>query len=319
VRAWTFDSFGAPAEVLTLGSAPDPVAGPGQVLVRVAASAVNFADDLFIRGQYQVKPPLPAIAGMEVCGTIVGGDRDGERVAGIPSGMSGAFAEYAVLDLVDAMPVPESFTDAEGAAFTVAYNTAWFSLHRRGGLRARETVLVHAAAGGVGSASIQLAKAHGATVLGIAGSAEKAEIARGLGADHAFVRGDGDLVQQIKALGEVDLVVDPVGGTAHELSERVVGFEGRIAIVGFASGDFPVVRPERALVKNYSVVGVHWGLYRSRRPDVVTSEYAALCEVVREHGIRPLVSSVVPFEDAAAAVTSVASGSSVGRIVVLAP
>ncbi|TFC78952.1 NADPH:quinone oxidoreductase family protein [Cryobacterium sp. TMS1-20-1] len=322
--AWTFREFGDPSAVLELASVPVPHPRPGQVLVRVDAAAVNFADGLLVRGDYQIRPPLPAIAGVELAGRVVVADPAGggpERrtlVAGMASGMTGAFAGFAVLDRADAQTVPASFDAVSAASFTVSYQTAWFTLHRRCGLQAGETVLVHAAAGGVGSASVQLAKAHGATVIGLVGSAAKRAAALDLGCDQVLIRGEDDPVAVVKELTAgrgVDVVVDPVGGSSHTISERVVGFEGRIAIVGFASGTFPVVRAERALVKNYSIIGVHFGLYRTKRPDLVERGYRELCDTVERFGIEPLVSAVRPFRDAPAALADVASGTSLGRVV----
>ena len=326
--AWTFREFGEPSAVLELAEVPVPRPGPGQVLVRVEAAAVNFADGLLVKGDYQVRPPLPAIAGLELAGRVVvadpagGGPEQGTLVAGMAAGMTGAFAGFAVLDRADAQTVPASFDAVQAASFTVSYQTAWFTLHRRCGLQPGETVLVHAASGGVGLASVQLAKAHNATVIGIVGSAAKRAAAIDLGCDHVLVRGEDDPVAVIKELTGgrgVDVVVDPVGGTAHEVSERVVGFEGRIAIVGFASGAYPVVRAERALVKNYSIVGVHFGLYRTKRPDLVERGYRELCDTVERFGIEPLVSAVRPFHDAPAALADVASGKSIGRVVLEMP
>lgn len=322
--AWTFREFGDPSAVLELASVPVPHPRPGQVLVRVDAAAVNFADGLLVRGDYQIRPPLPAIAGVELAGRVVvadpagGGPERGTLVAGMASGMTGAFAGFAVLDRADAQTVPASFDAVSAASFTVSYQTAWFTLHRRCGLQAGETVLVHAAAGGVGSASVQLAKAHGATVIGLVGSAAKRAAALDLGCDQVLIRGEDDPVAVVKELTAgrgVDVVVDPVGGSSHTISERVVGFEGRIAIVGFASGTFPVVRAERALVKNYSIIGVHFGLYRTKRPDLVERGYRELCDTVERFGIEPLVSAVRPFRDAPAALADVASGTSLGRVV----
>ncbi|WP_205684025.1 NADPH:quinone oxidoreductase family protein [Cryobacterium aureum] len=326
--AWTFREFGEPSAVLELAEVPVPRPRPGQVLVRVAAAAVNFSDGLLVKGNYQVRPPLPAIAGLELAGCVAvadpggGGPVQGALVAGMVTGMAGAFAGFAVLDRSDAQTVPASFDAIQAASFTVSYQTAWFTLHRRCGLQPGETVLVHAASGGVGSASVQLAKAHGATVIGLVGSAAKRAAALGLGCDHVLVRGEHDLVAVIKELTAgrgVDVIVDPVGGTAHEISERVIGFEGRIAIVGFASGVFPVVRAERALVKNYSIIGVHFGLYRTKRPDLVERGYRELCDTVERFGIEPLVSDVRPFRDAPAALAEVAAGTSIGRIVLEMP
>lgn len=324
--AWTFNRFGEPNEVLVRSRVPVPVADPKtQVLVRVSAATVNFADAVIIRGQYQFRPELPAVPGIELCGRIVrnaGGAsplRVGDRVAGMSFGLVGAFAEYAVMDLSDALTVPDSFDDIEASAFSVAYQTAWFALHVRAQLRPGETILVHSAAGGVGSAAVQLAKAHGARVIGVVGSGSKVATAKALGCDHVLLRTDADFVGHIRGLtgrAGVDVVVDSVGGDAHRISARSVAFEGRIVLVGFASGEPSQLSAEHALVKNYTVMGLHWGLYRTHRHDLVASSYEQLCRTVTRHGIRPLVSRVVDFADAPAAFSAVAEGSSTGRVVV---
>lgn len=326
MEAWMFAEHGEPRRVLVLRQVPVPVPGPGQALVQVEAAAVNFADSLLVGGTYQTRPALPAVAGMELAGrvTAVGSGASialGARVAGLGHQLCGAFAEYALMDEVDARLPPDDYSAIEAAGFTVAYQTAWFALHVRGGLRAGESVLVHAAAGGVGLAAIHLAAAAGARVIGIVGRPEKVEAARDAGCHDVFVRGQADLVERIKdaALGGVDLVVDPVGGASHQVSERVVRFEARIVLLGFASGELPVMRPDLLMVKNYSVVGLHWGLYRERRPDLLAREYLRLCETVAAAGVRPLVSEVADFADVVGSLAKVASGQSVGRVVMRSP
>jgi len=321
--AWCFAEHGDPAQVLALRRTAVPVPGPGQLLVAVEAAAVNFADALIVRGDYQSSPPLPAVAGMELAGRVVatgdGVERAlGARAAGLGAGMTGGFGEYAVMAAADAFEPPAAYSAPEAACFTVAYQTAWFAIHVRGRLAAGETVLVHAAAGGVGLAAVQLAAATGARVFGVVGSEAKAPAALAAGCEAVFLRDDPDLVGRLKEAsgGGIDVVVDPVGGRSHTVSERVVRFDGRIVLLGFASGDLPEVRPDLAMVKNYSVVGLHWGLYREKAPGVVVREYARLLEVVTTAGIRPLVSDVLDFQEVPAALARVAGGGSVGRVAV---
>lgn len=323
MRAWVFERTGNPGEVLVLRDLPVPQAGPGQVLVRVRAASVNFSDALIVRGTYQLRPPLPAVVGMEVAGEVLGGDPAnglpaGTRVAGLTTGLVGAFAEYAVLDRASVFVPPPGYSHTEAACFPVAFQTAWFAVHVRGRVGAGDVVLVHAAAGGVGLAAVQLAHAAGARVIGIVGDEAKRDVAMAAGCAEVLLRGGDDLVGRVKEVagGAVQVVVDPVGGAAHAVSERVIGFDGRIVIVGFASGQVPPVRADLAMVKNYSVVGLHWGLYRDRAPDVVAQEYQRLVAVVGEAGIRPVVSSVVAFERAPEAVTAVESGRTAGRVAV---
>ncbi|MFJ7243468.1 NADPH:quinone oxidoreductase family protein [Kitasatospora sp. NPDC098652] len=325
MRAWQVTELGEPAAVLRLAEdAARPVPGPGQLLVRVRAAAVNFPDALMVRGQYQVRPPLPFTPGVELCGEVAEGARRGERLIGNPVLPHGAFAEYALLDAAAAFPAPEALDDAEAAALHIGYQTAWFALHRRARLRAGETLLVHAAAGGVGSAAVQLGRAAGARVVAVVGGPAKAEAARALGADLVVDRtADGPAGDFVAAVKEftggrgADVVFDPVGGEAYTGSTKCVAFEGRIVVVGFAAGQIPAPALNHALVKNYSILGLHWGLYNTHDPRAVRAAHDALTELAEQGVVRPLVSAQVPLAEAAAAVQLVADGRSTGRIAVL--
>lgn len=325
MQAWQVVAHGSPAEALELREAAVPTPGPGQVLVRVHATALNFPDVLMAAGQYQVRPELPFTPGIETCGTVVAsGDSAGEplvgrRVVGMPALPHGSLAEYALAPVHTMFGAPDALDDAEAASFYVAYQTGWFGLHRRAGLRQGETLLVHAAAGGVGSAAVQLGKAAGARVVGIVGSPEKADVARALGADVVVDRTVGDLVTSLKdALGTrgADVVYDPVGGEAFEASTRVVAFEGRIVVVGFASGQVPQAATNHALLKNYGVLGLHWGLYQERAPELVRQAHDELCALAEQGVVRPLVSQRVPMADAARGLAELAAGRTTGRVVV---
>ncbi|MBO3083652.1 NADPH:quinone oxidoreductase family protein [Cellulomonas fengjieae] len=322
MRAWQVVRHGEPAEVLELVDVADPSPGPGQVLVRVRAVAVNFPDALLARGEYQVRPALPFSPGIELCGEVVGvGDgvaraAVGDRVVG---SRIGVLSELAVLDEREVFPAPAGLDDAEAAALTIGYQTAWFGLHRRAALQPGETLLVHAAAGGVGTAAVQLGAAAGARVIGVVGSAAKAEVARAAGADVVVDRSVQDLVEVVKAEtagAGADVVFDPVGGDAFERSTRCIAFEGRIVVVGFAGGVIQDVRAGHALVKNYGVLGLHWALYAQRRPDLVDAAHAELTRLIEAGTIRPVVADVVAFEDAPAAVQRLADGATTGRLVV---
>ncbi|MBV2352782.1 NADPH:quinone oxidoreductase family protein [Streptomyces sp. J2-1] len=316
MQAWQVHENGEPSEVMRLAEVEPPTPGEGQVLLRVRAANVNFPDALLCRGQYQIRPPLPFTPGVEICAET----EDGRRVIGSPALPYGGFAEYAVADARALLPAPDSLDDAEAAALHIGYQTGWFGLHRRARLEAGETLLVHAAAGGVGSAAVQLGKAAGATVIGVVGGAEKAAVARALGCDVVVDRRAEDVVARVKeATGGrgADVIYDPVGGDAYAQSAKLVAFEGRIVVVGFTSGTIPSPALNHALVKNYSILGLHWGLYRTKNPELVPHCHERLTELAARGAIRPLVSERVPLGGAADAVRRVADGRTTGRIAVL--
>ncbi|MFC9097801.1 NADPH:quinone oxidoreductase family protein [Streptomyces sp. NPDC057072] len=316
MQAWQVHENGEPSEVMRLQEVDRPRPGDGQILLTVRAANINFPDALLCRGQYQVRPPLPFTPGVEICGET----EDGRRVIANPVLPFGGFAEYAVADAAAVLPAPDALDDAEAAALHIGYQTGWFGLHRRAGLEAGETLLVHAAAGGVGSAAVQLGKAVGATVIGVVGGAGKAAVARELGCDVVIDRHAQDVVAAVKeATGGrgVDVVYDPVGGDAYTQSTKVVAFEGRIVVVGFAGGSIPSPALNHALVKNYSILGLHWGLYNTKNPKLVQHCHEQLTALAARGAIKPLVSERVPLSGAAAAVQRVADGVTTGRVAVV--
>ncbi|MGW4909047.1 NADPH:quinone oxidoreductase family protein [Streptomyces sp. NPDC004270] len=316
MQAWQVHENGEPSEVMRLEEVERPTPGDGQVLLKVRAANINFPDVLMCRGHYQVRPPLPFTPGVEICGET----EDGRRVIANPVLPHGGFAEYAVADAAALLPAPDALDDAETAALHIGYQTGWFGLHRRAALQAGETLLVHAAAGGVGSAAVQLGKAAGATVIGVVGGADKAAVARELGCDVVIDRRAEDVVGAVKeATGGrgADVVYDPVGGEAYTQSTKVVAFEGRIVVVGFASGTIPSPALNHALVKNYSILGLHWGLYATKNPKLILDCHQQLTELAAKGAIKPLVSERVPLSEAAAAVQRVGDGVTTGRVTVV--
>ncbi|WP_027342739.1 NADPH:quinone oxidoreductase family protein [Hamadaea tsunoensis] len=335
MKAWQVVRLGEPADAMEAAELPVPEPGPGEVLVRVRSAALNFPDVLMCRGHYQVRPPLPFTPGVELCGEVVGaGERlreppevqsaegfaEGDRIIGTPKLPHGALAEYAIVTAADAFPAPEKLADAEASALLIAYQTGFVALHRRAHLQAGETLLVHAAAGGVGSAAVQLGKAAGARVIAVVGGARKAQVAAELGADVVIDRREQDFVAAVKeATGGrgADVVFDPVGGDAYAGSAKCVAFEGRILVVGFAGGTVPAPPLNHALVKNYSIVGVHWGLYRQLDPAVVADAHVRLAELAAAGVIAPLIGGRIGLDDAVSGLTELAAGETVGRVVVL--
>ncbi|MFJ9349246.1 NADPH:quinone oxidoreductase family protein [Streptomyces sp. NPDC101237] len=316
MQAWQVHENGEPSEVMRLQETERPTPGDGQVLLKVRAANINFPDVLMCRGQYQVRPPLPFTPGVEICGET----QDGRRVIANPALPYGGLAEYAVADAAALLPAPDALDDAEAAALHIGYQTGWFGLHRRAGLQAGETLLVHAAAGGVGSAAVQLGKAAGATVIGVVGGAGKAAVARELGCDVVVDRHAEDVVGAVKeATGGrgADVIYDPVGGEAYTQSAKTVAFEGRIVVVGFASGTIPSPALNHALVKNYSILGLHWGLYAAKNPKLILDCHQRLTELAASGVVKPLVSERVPLAGAADAVQRVGDGVTTGRVTVV--
>ena len=325
IRAWQVRQLGDPAEVLTLVDGPSPAPGAGQVRVAVRASAVNFADTLMCRGEYQVRPDLPFVPGHEVCGDVLEVGEGvthvavGDRVLGGTSIPAGGFATECLMDAATTFPAPDGLDDAASAALMISYQTGWFALHRRARLREGEHLLVHAASGGVGSAAVQLGRAAGAHVIGVVGGPEKVAIARETGCDVVVDRRAEDVVATVKeATGGhgADVVYDPVGGPSYTASTKCIAFEGRIVVVGFASGRVPEPRLNHAMVKNYSILGLHWGLYQRRDPQSVQDCHADLVRLADSGRIAPLVAETFPFAETPGALTRIAGGSSTGRIVV---
>ncbi|BDV29871.1 NADPH:quinone oxidoreductase family protein [Microbacterium terricola] len=323
MRAWRVTRLGEPADALSLDDVPLPAPAAGEVLVAVRAVAANFPDVLLCRGEYQVKPELPFTPGIELVGEVVAlGEGVADRAIGdrVVGSKIGVLSEYAVLPASDVWTAPESLGDAEAAGLTVAYQTAWFGLHRRAALQEGEWLLVHAAAGGVGLAAVHLGVAAGARVIGVVGSAAKAEVARAAGCEVVLVRGADDLVGGVKAATGghgADVVFDPVGGAAFDASTKCIAFEGRIVVVGFAGGTIQQLPAGHVLVKNYSVLGLHWGMYPGIRPDLIDVARGELARLADAGALQPVVDHVVPFERAPEALTALAGGATVGRVVIV--
>jgi NADPH:quinone reductase len=300
---------------MSLDEVDQPTPGDGQVLVQVRAAGLNFPDVLMAMGRYQERPPLPFTPGVEVCGEIVG---TGQRVLGSPAGGPGGFAEYALMDAAAAFPVPDGMSDEQAASLYLTYQTGHVGLHRRAGLQAGEWLLVHAGAGGVGSAAIQLGKAAGAHVIATAGGERKTEVCRQLGADHVIDYTAEDFVPLVKEITGgrgADVVYDPVGGEVFDKSRKCIAFEGRLVVVGFTSGTIPQAPVNHALVKNYSIVGLHWGLYRTYDPALFGRVHEELCRLFAEGAIAPLIGDTLPLAELPRAMAAIADRSTVGKVV----
>ena len=322
MRSWQVEKLGEPSEVMQLVDVAEPTAGPGQVVIDVGAVAVSFPELLTIRGGYQFQPALPFTPGNEVAGVVSAvGDgvtnvAMGDRVAFLGSG---GLAEKTVAAATACFRLPDSVSLAKGCCLLLNYGTTVFALDNRAHLQPGETLLVTAAAGGVGSAAVQVGKAMGATVIGLAGGPEKVETVRELGADMAFDYNEVDIVEAVRSATDgrgVDVVYEAVGGDVFQQVRRTVAWEGRLLIVGFTSGTIPDAPMNHALLKNYSIVGVHWGAWLARDPNNLPANWARIIELTETGHIDPLISSVRPFADAAQALSDIGDRKTVGKVVI---
>jgi len=325
VKAWVVRELGGP-EVLRFEDVEPGEPADGLVRIAVRAAAINFPDALMVAGTYQTKPALPFVPGVEVSGEVVAappssGFQAGDRVTALldSGGLTrGGYSQIADAAPTAVSPMPAGMSFEDAAAFTLTYQTGWFGLHRRANLQPGETLLVHAGAGGVGTAAIQLGKAGGAIVIATAGTDEKLEVCRRMGADHAINYKTQDFAEEVKKLTGgrgADVVFDPVGGDVYDRSTKCIAFEGRIVIVGFTSGRIAQAATNHVLVKNYSVVGLHWGLYNTRAPELIAPAARALFDLYEAGKIKPFISARMPLADAPAALASVAGGKSTGKVV----
>jgi NADPH:quinone reductase len=300
-------------------------AADGLVRVKVEAAALNFFDALLIGGTYQVKPEFPFTPGGEVAGTVVSAPPDsglveGQRVmaqAMMDKIGRGGYAEY--VDTIPQLthPIPDSMSFEDAAAFYIVSQTGWFGLHRRAQLQPGEVLLVHGGAGGTGTAAIQLGKAAGATVIATAGSDDKVQLCLEVGADHAINYKSQDFADEVNRITDrrgADVIWDPVGGDVYDRSTKCIAFEGRIIIVGFTSGRIPEAKANHVLVKNYAVVGLHWGAYELRNPALVAEATRTLFEMYGEGQIKPVISATYPLSEAPRALKAVASGGTTGKV-----
>ena len=320
MRAWLVDTI-TPEGAMRLSEVADPVAGPGQYVIAVEAAGLNFLDSLMLRGMYQTKPKLPFTPGVEAVGRIVAAGAGAELPVGtrvVASGQ-GAYAERMLVDAAAAHPIAEDIPAGEAVSlFGVVYGTAWHALHDRAALQRGETVLVHAGAGGVGSATVQLAAAHGCRVLATAGGPAKTALARELGAELAIDYTAEDWVDIVRRHTNgrgADVIFDPVGGEVGEKSLRCLAWHGRYLVIGFAAGPIPSLAANRLLLKEASAVGVFWGGAVGADPALAPRTHAALLRLYRDGKAKPLVRGAFKLADAERALASLAGRDSVGKVV----
>lgn len=322
MRAMICEDFGG-IDALKLAERPEPVPGPGEVAIEVAASGVNFADTLLVTGEYQEKPQTPFSPGLEVAGTVrtvgegVTRVAPGERVLAVTR--HGGFAEVAIAQEAATFVIPQTLNFTTAAGFPVTYGTAHGALVWRAGLKRGETLVVHGAAGGVGLATVEVGKAMGATVIATAGGPEKVALAKAHGADHGIDYRSEDLRARIKELTGgrgADVVFDPVGGSAFDASLRSTAWGGRIVVIGFASGEVPKAPANLLLVKNLSVMGFYWGSYIQHAPELFREQFVDLFRWYEAGSLHPLISQTYALEDAAEALRALKTRKTTGKIVV---
>jgi len=319
LRCHTLGDLGS----LSVDEVARPEMGPGQVRIGVKAAGVNFPDILMCEGKYQVKPPMPFIPGLEVAGVVqevgagVSHVKPGDRVLAFAR-VAGGFAEQIVLPGGIVTPIPDRMDFETAAAFTIAYGTAMFALDYRGHLKAGETLVVLGATGGVGLAAIECGKLLGARVIACAGGAEKLALAKEYGADEVVDYRAENLRDRLRELTDgkgVDVVFDPVGGSYFDQCVRAIGWEGRMLVVGFASGEIPKPAANLILVKNFSVIGVVFGEHSHRYPDQSRALLTRLLAAWEEGRLKPRIWKNMPLERATEAFAEITSRRVQGKMV----
>ncbi len=311
-------------DALTWQERPTPQPQAGQVLVEIHAASLNFPDLLIVQNKYQIKPPLPFVPGAEYAGVVqaVGPDvshlKVGQRVACLSG--TGGFGTHTLAPAALCLPLPDGFPFVDAAAFIMTYATSHHALLDRGQLQAGETVLVMGAAGGVGTAAIQIAKAGGARVIAAASTDEKCALCMQLGADATINYTRQDLRETIKALtgGKgPDVIYDPVGGDLAEPAFRAIAWRGRYLVVGFAAGPIPTLPLNLPLLKGASLVGVFWGEFAKREPQANTAMMKALAQWYAQGKIKPVIDRTLPMSELKAAYALMGSRSVMGKLVLV--
>ena len=322
MKAVLCKAFG-PADTLVVDDVSSPEIKKNEVLLDVHAAGINFPDTLIIEGKYQFKPPFPFSPGGEAAGVI---SAVGEKVSHLKVGDRvmaltgwGSCAEQIAVPAYNILPMPDAMDFTTAAAFSMTYGTAIHALKQRGALQAGETLLVLGASGGVGLAAIEIGKAMGARVIAAASSAEKLEVARQAGADELINYQDEDVRERLKTLTKgqgVDVVIDPVGGDLFETVFRSIAWNGRMLVIGFASGTIPSLPANLPLLKGAAVIGVFWGSFAQRQPQDNVANFEQLFAWYAEGKLKPLVSQTFALEDTAQAINTLAARKAVGKLVI---
>jgi len=321
MKAWQVHEFGPYREVLRYEEADEPAAPEKGAVIAVDAAGLNFPDMLLLAGKYQVKPALPFGPGLEGVGRVASVGPASERKVGervIFNAPWGACADKLAVTDDRIFSCPESLSSEHAAALMITYQTAYFGLVHRAHLRDGETLLVHGGAGGVGTAAIQVGKALGARVIATAGTADKLAICRNAGADLVINYREEDFVAIVKREtgGGADVIFDPVGGDVFDKSSKCIAFSGRLLVIGFASGRIPEIAANRILLKNMAVVGLHWGDYFFRQPELIGETHEALLAMIEKKQIEPIVCRTYPMSELIDGLAMIESRDSYGKVVV---
>ena len=311
-------------DALTWKELPTPQPGAGEVLIEIQAASLNFPDLLIVQNKYQMKPPLPFVPGSEYAGVV---RAVGEGVKGLQIGQTvaclsgtGGFGTHTLAPAKLCMPLPDGFPAVDAAAFIMTYATSHHALIDRGQLKAGETVLILGAAGGVGTAAIQIAKAQGARVIAAASTTEKCDLCKAQGADATINYGTENLREAIKTLTDgkgPDVVYDPVGGDLAEPAFRSIAWRGRYLVIGFAGGPIPALPLNLPLLKGASIVGVFWGDFARREPQANASMMNELARWYAEGRIKPVIDRTMPMNELKAAYARMGSRAVMGKLVMV--
>jgi NADPH:quinone reductase len=321
MRALVCHSYGPP-ENLTLQETPALIPDRSQILIDVHAASLNFPDTLQIQGKYQFQPPMPFIPGSEIGGVVrsvgaeVKGFAQGDRVMAAPA--IGGIAEQVLAPPSAVRHIPDNMDFKTAAGFAMVYTTAWHALKQRAQLRHGETLLVLGASGGVGMAAVELGKLLGARVIAAASSAEKLDFVSQLDPDELLNYGDGDLKEKVKALTDdkgADVIFDPVGGSLFDQATRCIHWNGRILVVGFASGRIPEYKANLALLKGASMVGVFLGRFRKEEPQLYEENFRELLDLYGKGSLKPVISQTFALEDYVAAFQVFSERQAMGKVV----
>lgn len=324
MKAWQIVKNGEPKDALQLNEVERLPLQVGQVRVKVRAAALNFFDILQCQGTYQEKHPFPFTPGAEVAGQIIEVTEGskfqlGTHVIATPLLPHGGLSEEIVVMESQVFAIPSTYDLHKAAAMFITYQTAYYALHYMGNIQEGQVLLVHAGSGGVGSAAIQLGKAAGATVIATAGTDEKTNVCLKLGADYAINYQTMNFVEEVNRITDgngADLIFDPVGGNTFDLSRKCIAFEGKILLIGFAGGKISDAPTNHVLIKNYSLVGVHWGYMRKKTPERVNEIHQKLMALLEEHKIDPLIYHSYSFDEVVHALDELGDRKTYGKLVV---